>query len=54
MTTSQKQTLAIELVGFEFFKTCIKNGATDKEAKAEMIRPENMQIMSERVNEILN
>ena len=53
MTLKEKQTIAIEQVGFEYFKNCIKNGATPEQAKTEMLTDKATKIISERVKELL-
>jgi len=45
--------VAIETVSFEYFKQCIKNGATPSEAKDEMMTKEAQLIIASRVKEIL-
>lgn len=48
------QTIAIHLIGFEYFETCIKNGATPEQAKAEMMTESAQIEMAKRISEILN
>lgn len=45
--------VAIEVVSFEYFKECIKNGATPEEAKAEMMTENAQEVIASRVREIL-
>jgi len=47
-----KNLVAIEVVSFEYFKQCIKNGATPSEAKAEMMTEKAQLIIAERVKKI--
>lgn len=53
MTQEVKQTIAINQVGFDYFQNCINNGATPEEAKAEMMTERALQIIAERVRELL-
>lgn len=46
------QTLAINFIGFEYFKNCIQNGATPEEAKKEMLTESAQKTMAERIKEI--
>ncbi len=53
MTYEEKKQVAINQIGFEFFTSCIKNGATPDEAKAEMMTVDAQKIISKRVLEVL-
>ncbi|UXQ88769.1 hypothetical protein [Tenacibaculum phage Larrie] len=53
MSTELDKRVAIDMVGFEYFKQCISNGATPEEAKREMLTEEACKIMNERVKKIL-
>lgn len=53
MTNEETRLLAIKMIGFDYFKNCIKNGATEKEAKAEMLTEDAQLIMAERIKLIL-
>ena len=44
--------IAIDQIGFEYFKNCIANGATDEEAKAEMMTENAQIIIAKRIKEI--
>lgn len=48
-----KNLVAIETVSFEYFKQCIKNGATPEQAKAEMLTDKAQKIIAKRVKEII-
>ena len=54
MTTQENLTIAINLIGFEYFTNCVKNGATAEEAKAEMMTENAQTIIATRINKILN
>jgi len=45
--------LAINQVGLEYFTQCIKAGATEEEAKAEMLTEPAQMEMSRRIDLIL-
>lgn len=45
--------VAIEVVSFDYFKECVKNGATPEQAKAEMLTERAQKEIIKRVNEIL-
>ena len=45
--------IAINQVGFEYFKQCIEKGATPEQAKAEILTPEASKVIAARVKEIL-
>jgi len=47
------QQIAINEIGFEYFKQCIANGASPEQAKAEMLTPEGSKIIADRIKEIL-
>jgi len=53
MTYSQKQEIAINQIGFEYFLNCIKNGASPDQAKKEMLKDEAQAEISKRVKELL-
>lgn len=44
--------IAINQIGFEYFKNCIKNGATPAEAKKEMMT-KSAQEISKRIMEVI-
>ena len=54
MTAQDNKTVAIELVSFEYFKNCIKNGATVEQAKAEMLTEKAQKEIAKRIELILN
>lgn len=54
MTTSQQQTVVIEMIGFEYFKNCVNNGATPEEAKAEMMTEKAQKEIAKRIQEVLS
>jgi len=45
--------IAIEMVSFDYYKECILNGATDEEAKKEMMSEKGQLEMAKRIKEIL-
>jgi len=49
MTTENKNTIAIETIGFEYFLNCIKNGSTPKQAKAEMMTKKAQKEIAKRI-----
>ena len=49
MSVSQKQQIAINTVGFEYFSQCIKNGSTPEQAKSEMMTKSVQSVISKRV-----
>ena len=53
MKKQDKLTLALETVSFEYFKNCIKNGATPEQAKKEMLTEEAQKTIAKRVKEVL-
>ena len=54
MRNSDKLTIAIETIGFDYFSNCIKNGATVEEAKKEMLTEKAQKEISKRIKLILN
>ena len=46
--------LALHEVAFEYYSLCRKRGATDAEAKAEMMTAEAQAQMKERVLQLIN
>ena len=54
MKNSDKLTIAIETIGFDYFSNCIKNGATAEEAQKEMLTEKAQKEISERIKLILN
>jgi len=54
MTAQDNKTVAIELVSFEYFKNCIKNGATPEQAKKEMLTEKAQKEIAKRIELILN
>lgn len=53
MTNSDKLTLAIETVSFDYFSNCINNGATPEQAKSEMMTEKAQKEIAKRVKSIL-
>lgn len=53
LTYDQKLELAISMLSFDYYVECIKRGATDSEAKAEMLTDKAQQEISRRVKEVL-
>jgi len=49
MSNEIKIQLAVNQIGFEYFKQCVANGASPEQAKAEMLTPEGSKIIAERV-----
>jgi hypothetical protein len=50
MTTQQmKIRVAIEVVGFDYFTSCINNGATAEQARAEMMMPHVQSEIARRI-----
>lgn len=48
MKKSISNQILINMVGFEYFKECIKNGATPEQAKAEMMTPKAQNEIKKR------
>lgn len=44
--------IALEIVSFDFFKQCIKNGASPEQAKNEMMTKQAQEIILGRIKEI--
>lgn len=50
MTTQEiKIRVAIELVGLDYFTSCINNGATPEQARAEMMMPDVQAEIARRI-----
>ena len=49
MNTADKKTAAIEMIGFDYFMNCIKNGATPEQAKKEMLTKQAQKEIAKRV-----
>lgn len=49
MKTADKKTAAIEMIGFDYFMNCIKNGATPEQAKAEMLTEKAQKEIAKRI-----
>ena len=45
--------MALHEVAFEYYSTCRKNGATDAEAKTEMMTPEAQNEIKKRALELI-
>tara|TARA_R100000544_G_C2167207_1_gene30488 strand:+ start:280 stop:444 length:165 start_codon:yes stop_codon:yes gene_type:complete len=54
MTTSNKLTVAIETIGFDYFVNCIKNGATPEQAKAEMLTEKAQKEIAKRIQLLID
>ena len=54
MNEQETKTLAITMVGFEFYCTCLENGSTPEQARKEMISEKGKGIIAKKVNEIMN
>ena len=54
MTTTDLETIAINQIGFEYFKSCIANGSTPEQAKSEMLTESAQKEIARRIKEILN
>ncbi len=54
MNTKQQLEAAINMIGFEYFLNCIKNGATPEQAKKEMMTETAQKIIMERARAIFN
>jgi len=57
MTPAQKQELnfkaVTEMVGFEYYKICIKNGATDAQARKEMLSKQGSETIAKMIADVL-
>lgn len=53
MNREQELRIAINEIGFAFFKKCMENGATAEQAQKEMMRKENQKIIAQRILEIM-
>ncbi len=49
METADKKTAAIEMIGFDYFMNCIKNGATPEQAKSEMLTEKAQKEIAKRI-----
>jgi len=54
MNTADKKTAAIEMIGFDYFMNCIKNGATPEQAKKEMLTEQAQKEIAKRVKLIID
>ena len=54
MRNSDKLTIAIETIGFDYFLNCIKNGATPKQAKAEMLTEKAKKEIAKRIQLLID
>jgi len=54
MRNSDKLTIAIETIGFDYFSNCIKNGATPEQAKAEMLTEKAQKEILKRIQLLKN